>query len=273
MSWAIDHKGYSQRRACGLVHINPRVYRYRSTRPDDAGLRKRLRELASERRRFGYRRLHILLQREGVAINWKKLYRLYKEERLTVRKRGGRKRVLGTRAPMAIPQDPNQRWSLDFVSDTLVDGRRFRILCIIDDFSRECLAAVPDSSISGVRVARELDRIAEQRGYPCMVVSDNGTELTSNAILRWQEERGVEWHYIAPGKPMQNGFVESFNGRLRDECLNEHLFTSYRHAREIIEHWRTDYNVNRPHTSLEGLTPHEFATRSRTDHNVNRTNL
>lgn len=273
MSWAIEEKGYSQRRACGLVGIDPRVYRYRSTRPDDEELRKRLKELASQRRRFGYRRLHILLKREGVELNWKKLYRLYREERLTVRKRGGRKRALGTRAPMAIPQDPNQRWSLDFVSDTLVDGRRFRILCVIDDFSRECLATVVDNSISGLRVARELDAIAERRGYPLMVVSDNGTELTANAMLKWQQDRGVEWHYIAPGKPMQNGFVESFNGRLRDECLNEHLFTSYRHAREIIEDWRIDYNLNRPHTSLDGLTPNEFATRSAMDHNMNRATL
>ena len=273
MTWAIENKGYSQRRACGLVGMEPRVYRYRSSRPDDADLRRRLRELAAERRRFGYRRLHLLLKREGVAVNWKKLYRLYREERLTVRKRGGRKRALGTRAPMAIPQDANQRWSLDFVSDTLTDGRRFRILCVIDDFSRECLAIVVDNSISGERVARELDIIAEHRGYPCMIVSDNGTELTSNAILAWQEDRRVEWHYIAPGKPMQNGFVESFNGRLRDECLNERLFNSYRQARDSIEEWRIDYNVNRPHTSLDGLTPNEFANRSRSDHNVNRANL
>src|SRR5690606_13052112 len=195
VTWAIENKGYSQRRACGLVGIEPRVFRYRSSRSDDAGLRSRLRELAAERRRFGYRRLHLLLKREGVAVNWKKLYRLYREERLTVRKRGGRKRALGTRAPMAIPQDANQRWSLDFVSDTLTDGRRFRILCVIDDFSRECLATVVDNSISGKRVARELDIIAEYRGYPCMIVSDNGTELTSNAILAWQEGRQVEWHY------------------------------------------------------------------------------
>ena len=141
MSWAIEMKDYSQRRACALVGIAPRAFRYQSSRPDDAGLRQRLRELSSERRRFGYRRLHLLLKREGIAVNWKKLYRIYKEERLTVRKRGGRKRALGTRAPMAVPQDPNQRWSLDFVSDTLVDGRRFRILCVIDDFSRECLTA------------------------------------------------------------------------------------------------------------------------------------
>ena len=153
------------------------------------------------------------------------------------------------------------------------EGRRFRILCVIDDFSRECLATVVDTSLTGDRVARELDAIAERRGYPCMVVSDNGTEFTSNAILAWQQDRGVEWHYIAPGKPMQNGFVESFNGRLRDECLNEHLFPTLRRARELIDAWRTDYNLNRPHTSLDGLTPHEFATRSKQDRNRNRANL
>lgn len=273
MNWAIEERGYSQRRACGLVGIAPRVHRYRSSRPDDTGLRRSLRELAAQRRCFGYRRLHLLLRREGVTVNWKKRYRLYKEERLSVRKRGGRKRALGTRAPMAIPQDANQRWSLDFVSDTLTDGRRFRILCVIDDFSRECLATVVDNSISGERVARELDAIAERRGYPCMIVSDNGTALTSNGILAWQEERQVEWHYIAPGKPMQNGLVESFIGRLRDECLNERLFTRYRHARDSIEEWRIDYNLKRPHTSLDGLTPNEFATRSRMDHNVNRAHL
>jgi putative transposase len=273
VNWAIKERGYSQRRACGVVGMDPRVFRYRSSRPDDGALRQRLRALAGERRRFGYRRLHLLLSREGVKVNRKKLYRLYREERLTVRKRGGRKRALGTRAPMAVPQDPNQRWSLDFVSDTLADGRRFRVLCVIDDYSRECLATVVDNSISGERVARELDTIAERRGYPCLVVSDNGTELTSNAILRWQQARGVAWHYIAPGKPMQNGFVESFNGRLRDECLNEHLFASYRHAREIINAWRIDYNRKRPHTSLGGLTPHEFATRSQEDQNMNRANL
>lgn len=265
-------KSYSQRKACELVGIAPRVYRYQSARGDDTDLRERLVELSAERRRFGYRRLHILLRREGWEVNWKKLYRLYREERLTVRKRGGRKRALGTRAPMAVPQDKNQRWSLDFVSDTLVDGRRFRILCVIDDFSRECLATVVDNSISGTRVARELDSIAERRGYPCMIVSDNGTELTSNAMLKWQQDRQVGWHYIAPGKPMQNGFVESFNGRLRDECLNEHLFSSLPTAREMIEDWRIDYNTERPHTSLDGLTPHEFVTRSK-DQNWNRANL
>jgi putative transposase len=213
--------------------------------------------------------LHLLLGREGVRLNRKKLYRLYKEERLTVRKRGGRKRALGTRAPMALPQGINQRWSLDFVSDALADGRRFRILAVIDDFSRECLALVADNSLSGIRVARELGRIAELRGNPRLIVSGNGTELTSNAILSWQEEHRVQWHYIAPGKPMQNGFAESFIGRLRDECLNEHLFRSLAEARRIIERWRQDYNANRPHTSLHGLTPIAFATRPQEGHNQN----
>ncbi len=260
---------HSQRRACALVGMDPKTYRYESRRPDDAGIRKRLRELAEQRRRFGYRRLHILLAREGIRLNHKKLYRIYREERLTVRKRGGRKRALGTRAPLLLPWNRNQRWSLDFVADALADGRRFRILAVVDDFSRECLALVVDTSLSGVRVARELDRIVELRGRPRMLVSD-GTELTSNAILRWQQERGVGWHYIAPGKPMQNGFVESFNGRLRDECLNEHLFAGLAEARRIIAEWRYDYNTTRPHTSLDGLTPNEFAARPNWGHNLKR---
>ncbi|WP_156876303.1 IS3 family transposase [Salipiger abyssi] len=272
VDWAMTEKNYNQRRACALAGIDPRVYRRGSIRPVDAELRERLKAISSERRRFGYRRLHLLLGREGWKVNWKKLYRIYREEGLTVRKRGGRKRAIGTRAPMAIPQGPNQRWSLDFVSDSLSDGRRFRVLCVIDDFSRECLATVVDTSLSGQRVGRELDSIARVRGYPCMVVSDNGTELTSNAILKWQEDRKVEWHYIAPGKPMQNGFVESFNGRLRDECLNEHLFANLRHARELISAWREDYNHHRPHTSLDGLTPWEYHQRSVEDQTLNRAN-
>ena len=273
MTWAIEEKSYSQRRACGLIGLDPKTYRYGSRRPDDAELRGRLKALASERRRFGYRRLHILLKRDGVALNHKKLFRLYREERLTVRRRGGRKRALGTRAPLALPQGSNQRWSLDFVADQLLDGRRFRVLVVVDDFTRECLALVVDSSLSGLRVARELDALVLTRGRPLMIVSDNGTELTSRAILQWQEDHAVAWHYIAPGKPMQNGFVESLNGRFRDECLNEHLFRSLPAARGIIENWRIDYNARRPHTSLGGLTPNEFATRSRRDHIENRVQL
>jgi putative transposase len=187
----MTQKGYRQRRACALAGIDPGVYRRPPIRSEDADLRARLKDLSSERRRFGYLRLHVLLRREGWSVNWKKLYRIYKEEGLTVRKRGRRKRVFVTRAPMAIPQGPNQRWSLDFVSDSLFCGRRFRILNVIDDFSRECLASIVDTSLSGIRVGRELDRIAVMQGYPCMVVSDNGTELTSNAIFKWQEGRKV----------------------------------------------------------------------------------
>ena len=259
MTWAVRERGYSQRRACGLVGLHPKTYRYASTRPDDIALRTKPRELASQRRRFGYRRLGLLLARQGIRLNHKKLYRLYKEERLTVRKRGGRKRALGTRAPMAIPQDQNLRWSLDFVMDTLVNGRRFRILTLVDDFTRECLGLVVDTSLTALRVVRELGQIIESRGCPRMIVSDNGTEFTSNAILAWQEELGIEWHYIAPGKPMQNGFVESFNGRLRDECLNEHWFTSITHARTVIEAWRREYNEERPKRVLGGRTPTEYA--------------
>ena len=266
----MELKDYSQRRACWLVGIDPKTYRYASRRPDDRAIRERLRALAAERRRFGYRRLHILLRREGLQLNHKRLFRLYREERLGVRKRSGRKRALGSRAPMALPQGPNQRWSLDFVSDALACGRRFRVLAVVDDFTRECLGLVVDTSLSGRRVGRELDRIAERRGRPMMVVSDNGTELTSHAILRWQEERSVLWHYIAPGKPQQNGFVESFNGRFRDECLNEHLFSSLAAARQIIGAWRIDYNTERPHTSLEGLTPAAFATRPGQGHTETR---
>ena len=167
--------------------------------------------------------------------NHKKLLRIYREECLRVRRRGGCKRALATRAPMTIPQGPNQRWSLDFVSDSFVCGRRFRILCVVDDFSRECLALVTDTSISGARVARELSTIIGQRGQPHMIVSDNGTEPTSMAILRWSKERRVEWYYTAPGKPTQNAFVESFNGRLQDECLNEHLCDRLDDARRLIE--------------------------------------
>jgi putative transposase len=259
-----DH-GYSERRACRLIGVDRTAFQYRPRRLEDAGVRSRLRELANERRRFGYRRLAVMLKRDGLRLNLKKVYRLYKEERLSVRKRGGRKRALGTRAPMTIPQGVNQRWSIDFVQDALDDGRRFRLLNVVDDFTRECLASVLDTSLSGVRVVRELDRLCALRGSPAMIVSDNGTELTSHAVLRWVEETGIEWHYIAPGKPVQNAFMESFNGRLRDECLNEHVFRSLSQARAIVEAWRIDYNTVRPHSSLGGLAPSLFANRPSTE--------
>ncbi|MDA9481337.1 integrase [Bradyrhizobium sp. CCBAU 11445] len=249
----------SERRACKAIGCCRMTIRYRTTRADDAALRQRMRAIAEVRRRFGYRRLHVLLRREGYLVNHKKLFRLYREERLAVRRRGGRKRALGTRAPMVVPIAPNDRWSLDFVSDQLTDGRRFRILTVVDECTRECLALVADTSLSGSRVARELDRLIIERGKPKMVVSDNGTELTSNAILTWADQSRVAWHYIAPGKPTQNAFIESFNGRLRDELLKETLFTSLAQARVELGHWRADYNDTRPHSQLGWKTPSEFA--------------
>ena len=261
-----DGFGVSERRACRVAGVDRSMVRYRSVRPDDAGLRVRLRALSAERRRFGYRRLHILLDREGLRMNQKKLRRLYREEVLQVRKRGGRKRAIGIRAPLTVPVAMNERWSLDFVSDAFEDGRRFRLLAVVDDHTRECLALVADTSLSGARVARELDAIIAWRGRPKLVLSDNGTEFTSTAILRWTQDRRIGWHYIAPGKPQQNGFVESFNGRLRDECLNETLFVSLRHARAVCAAWRTDYNHNRPHSAHKGLTPAAFAQQAGRGH-------
>ena len=220
-----------------------------------------MKAVASQRRRFGYRRIHVMLQRQGLEMNIKKLRRLYGEEKLQVRKRGGRKRALGTRRPMLVPDRANQRWSLDFVSDAFTDGRRFRVLTVVDDHTRECLALVADTSLGGRRVVRELDAVIAMRGRPRTVVSDNGTEFTSMAILRWSQDHQIDWHYIAPGKPMQNGFIESFNGSFRDECLNETLFSSLSEARQRISAWKEDYNSYRPHSSLGNLTPNEFATK------------
>ena len=259
MAHLVEAYQVSQRRACKVVACCRMTVRYQSVKPEDSALRDRMRAIAHERRRFGYRRIHVLLRREGHAVNHKRLFRLYREERLSVRRRGGRKRAVGTRAPMFVPLLPNQRWSLDFVSDQLTNGRRFRVLAIVDDCTRECLALVADTSLSGVRVARELDQLMQPRGSPKMIVSDNGSELTSNAILTWADRAQVEWHYIAPGKPMQNGFIESFNGRLRDEKLNETLFTTMHQVRVEPAQWRDDYNYNRPHSGLGWLTPSEFA--------------
>ena len=254
----VEH-GVSQRRACEVLNVDRSSVRYQSIRPDDAGLRVAMKQVATERRRFGYRRIHVMLQRQGIVMNQKKLRRLYREENLQVRKRGGRKRALGTRRPMVLPSCANERWSLDFVSDALTDGRKFRVLAVVDDYSHECLSLMADASLSGLRVTRELNALIARRGRPQTIVSDNGTELTSMAILKWCQDTGIEWHYIAPGKPMQNGLVESFNGSFRDECLNESLFSSLAEARNQITIWKEDYNTHRPHSSLGNITPNEFA--------------
>jgi putative transposase len=249
----------SERRACKVIGCDRMMVRYRSRRPDDPKLRERLRALAQERRRFGYRRLIIFLRREGFVVNHKRLFRIYREEGLMVRKRRGRKRAQGSRTPMPVPQLPNDLWALDFVSDQLDCGRRFRILAVYDVCTRECVCAVADFSLSGKRVARELDRVIRQRGKPSSIVSDNGTELTSHAILTWSGDTKVNWHYIDPGRPVQNAFIESFNGRLRDEFLNETLFTSLAQARTALAEWRHDFNTVRPHSRIGWLAPAVYA--------------
>ncbi len=251
--------GLSERRACSIVNADRKMVRYRSCRPPDTDLREHLRELANERKRFGYRRLFVLLRQEGEPSGINRVYRLYREEGLTVRKRRARRRAVGTRAPILVEARPNARWSLDFVHDQFACGRRFRILNIVDDVTRECLAAIPDTSISGRRVARELTALIDPRGKPGMIVSDNGTEFTSNAMLAWAQENSITWHFIAPGKPMQNGFCESFNGRMRDELLNESLFVNLDQARQLIGTWVIDYNTARPHSSLGYKTPAAYA--------------
>jgi putative transposase len=249
----------SERRACSIVSADRKMIRYRSRRPPETELRGRLRELANERRRFGYRRLFILLRREGEPSGINRIYRLYREEGLAVRKRRSRRRAVGTRAPILVDARPNARWSVDFVHDQFACGRRFRVLNIVDDVTRECLAAIPDTSISGRRVARELTELVSHRGKPGMIVSDHGTEFTSNAILAWSKDHRMEWHYIEPGKPTQNGYIESFNGRMRDELLNESLFFGLDHARSAVLEWVEDYNTTRPHSSLGYQTPAAFA--------------
>ena len=248
----------SQRRACGLMGLVRGTCRYRKRRVEDPRLRVRLRELAEARRRFGYRRLQVLLEREGWQVNHKRVYRLYVEEKLSLRRKRGRKRST-VRQPLAEPLAANQVWSVDFMSDALSSGRRFRMLNIVDDYTRECLAIEVDTSLSGSRVVRVLEELKKQRGLPQQIRSDNGPEFVSRAVDQWAYEQGLRWHTIQPGRPMENGYVESFNGRFRDECLNENWFTDLADAREKIAEWKQDYNQCRPHSALGYRTPEEFA--------------
>lgn len=248
----------SERRACKALGSLRALIRYRSTRPPDTALRERLKALAGERRRFGYRRLAIFLRREGFTDNIKKIHRIYREEKLMVRRRKGRKKATGTRQPLPRPDSVHQVWSLDFMSDAFTDGRRFRVLAVMDQCSRECLTIMADTSMPGLRVVRELDRLIALHGKPKVIVSDNGPELTCRAVLIWASENNIDWHYIQPGKPQQNGYTESLNDKIRDECLNEHWFGSLTEARAIVEDWRQDYNHVRPHSALNYLTPMEF---------------
>lgn len=250
----------SERHACRLMGLARSTQRYRSSRPGkDAALRARLKDLAGKRMRFGYRRLTAMLVREGAEVNHKRVYRLYREEGLAMRIRQRRRiRWNGTAAKPAAAK-PNQRWSIDFVSDCVSSGKVIRMLTMVDDCTRECPAIEVDTSLGGWRVRRVLDRVAAERGLPEAIVLDNGPEFRGRVMAAWSEERGVRLEFIQPGKPAQNAYVESFNGRLRDECLNANWFTSLSDARRKIETWRQDYNQQRPHSSLDYLSPAEFA--------------
>lgn len=249
-----------ERQACRYTGFSRSSQRYRRRRPERTALRERLLTLATLKPRWGYRRLYWLLRREGEAVNRKLVYRVYRELGLGVRRRQ-RKRVAVVRQPRAVPTRPNVRWSMDFVSDALGDGRRFRGFTVVDDFTRECVALEVARSFTGRCVARVLERCATERAWPATIVCDNGPEFTSQALDQWAHEHGVQLHFIEPGKPVQNAFAESFNGRVRDECLNETWFLSLAEAEVTLGAWRTEYNARRPHGSLQSLTPAEFAAR------------
>ena len=252
---------FSERRACTIVGLCRNSYRYQAKPKNDAEIRSRLRELAEKRRKFGAPMLHTLLRREGHLINHKRTERLYREEGLSLRLKKRRKRISHLRVVMDRPERINQHWSMDFVSDSLYNGRRFRVLTVVDDLSRECPVLEVDHSLTGQRVTRVLDRIALTRGLPEVITVDNGPEFISKALDLWAYENSVKLRFIQPGKPVQNAYIESFNGKFRNECLNDNVFVSLHSAQNIIEAWRQDYNSERPHSSLNDMTPEEFAAR------------
>lgn len=255
----------SERHACGQLEVLRAMFRYRprERRFAEANdrLRVRLRELAEDRRRWGYRRLHVLLRREGWAVNSKRVYRIYVEEKLVVRKRKRRRRICAqARVLLAAPVKKNETWTMDFLQDALSSGRKVRTLSIEDAYTREMLAIEVDTSLPALRVVRVLEKLRLERGLPVRIVIDNGTEFTSRALDQWAYQNKVTLHFITPGRPMENGYIESFHGKFREECLNEHWFLTLDDARETIESWRIDYNQVRPHSALSYLTPEEFAT-------------
>jgi putative transposase len=250
----------SENRACGLMRITRWSNRYQSRRDPQTELRIRLRDLAATRIRYGYRRLTVMLRREGWRVNTKRVYRLYREEALQVRRKKRVKSAAQARITLPEATFVNQRWSMDFVSERLADGRWFRILTIVDQYTRECLCAYADRSQTGEKVGEQLHRLTELRGAPESITSDNGSEFTGKAMDFWAHQAGVKLDFIRPGKPVENGYIESFNGRLRDECLNVEVFLDLADARRKLDKWRNDYNQQRPHSSLADRTPDEFAS-------------
>lgn len=257
----MTERDFGVTRACGLAMISRSLFRYRSCRPECAALRARIGEIAAVKRRYGYRRIHILLRREGWPVNRKRTYRLYREAGLAVRRRKRKRIGPFERKPLPKPLAANLSWSMDFLADGLADGRRLRCLAIVDDCTRECLALEVDTSITGTRVKAVLERLADTRGLPRSITVDHGPEFEGQVLDAWAYQRCVTLSFIRPGKPNENAYIESFNGKFRDECLNEHWFITMAQARRIIEAWRIEYNTERPHSSLDDLTPQEFAER------------
>jgi putative transposase len=258
----------SERHACRLLNLARSTHRYQPhpNGRNDA-LRQRLRELAEKRPRFGYRRLHALLRREDWPVNHKRIHRLYREERLSLRRRRRKHWIRTGRLPLATPIRANERWSMDFVSDCVATGQTVRVLNIVDDHTRESLAVEVDTSLAAARVLRALERTIEERGKPAVIVCDNGPEFRGRALQTWTEQRNIRLAFIEPGKPIQNAFVESFNGRMRDECLNANWFLNVADARHRILAWRQDYNQQRPHSALGYRTPCEYAASLRVQFN------
>lgn len=255
----IERFGLSIRRACKLIGLSRTSFGYKPViKPDEEVIRKRLKELAQIRRRFGCPRLHVMLRREGFKINHKRTERIYRQEGLILRIRRRKKMSSLLRTQMPKPAYPNHIWSMDFMRDSLADGRAMKLLSVVDEYTRKCLQIEIDTSINGVRVARILTEISQIQGLPEIIVIDNGPEFIGKALDVWAYQRGIKLTFIRPGKPVENAYIESFNGRFRDECLNENWFLSLEHARRIIEKWRADYNNERPHSSLGYLTPEEF---------------
>jgi len=251
----------SQRQACRLAKLSRKAAAYRAKPRNDQALSDRLKALGEQYPRYGYLMLHAMLKNEGLVVNRKRTYRLYTALGMQVRTKR-RKKLVRPRIPMAVPTQVNERWSLDFVHDQLTDGRRIRVLNIVDDYSRTCVGQLVDTSISGLRVTRCLDELASARGLPGSIVMDNGPELTSKAMFFWSQRTGVKLNFIQPGKPTQNAFVESFNARLRDSCLNQHWFKDLAEARRIIYGWKHHYNHERPHSSLDYQAPAVFETKA-----------
>jgi transposase InsO family protein len=254
-------RGLSERRALKLACLSPSVLRYERRDDGNGELRARIVALAHRHRRHGYRMIHLRLTQEGWAVNVKRVRRLYRQEKLMVQRRKRKKVAPGDRQPLIRPSRANEVWSMDFVFDRLADGRALKCLTVVDDATQEAVTIAPDRAISGTYVTRILDGLKRERGLPRVIRSDNGREFCGRTMAIWAHENSVALRFIEPGKPNQNAYVEAFNGRLRDECLNEHWFTSLAHARSVIEAWRRDYNESRPKKDLGGLPPAAYAAK------------